>query len=222
MLTHTIIGPLVLSAALYSFSVMIAGQTIDARVTDKTVYSDSENGDSYGLKYKYEYNNRDYHGSGAINRSSYETINVGDHVGIKVLPAMPDFGQQLLEGNNPLFSTLFLFGFGVFWTLFMLIPMKEFYVVPFIENKVMKNGKVCAGKITQKNITGDDNVIYTLYYEYEPSPVARFSDKAVVSKSQYEVAYIGEPVNVVYDDVHPKTSVLFRYSNFELAAQVKK
>ncbi len=210
------IGPILISWALFSATVIITGQTVDGVITDKSMHYDSEDGHRYNLEYKYTVKDRAYHGSSSTNKKSYKALTVGDHVGVKVLPSVPNYGQQLLAGDSPLTSILFLLGFGTVWMVIMLIPVHLMYVDPYIENKVMKNGKVCSGKITQKDITGEDSDNYVLYYEYEPSPIKRLSNKVSVSKDKHDVAYIGEPVNVLYDEQNNRHSVLYRYSDFEL------
>lgn len=216
MLPHTVIGPVILTVALYMALVAYAGSNVTATVTAKDKQYDSESGTSYELKYDYSFAGTSYKGSGTTSKNTWNELAPGSHITLKLLPPFPHLGQQILDGNQPWWSVTFMFGFGLVWTAFMLIPLNFAYIKPHKLANVMKSGKVCRGRIAQKSITGDDKDEYNLHYEYEPSPGLCIVEKASVSKEQYERAEIGEKVCIVYDPESPRTSLIHRYSDFQV------
>jgi len=216
MVPHSIIGPVVIAVAIFWGTVLLAGSTVSGTITDMHTTHDSEDGTSYDLTYDYTFNNRKYHATGRTNKSTYAALKPGDHVSAKVLPSLPNFGTQLLDGNAPWPGILFMAAFGAAWTTLMLVLIKHVYIDPHIRNNVMKNGKVCLGKITDKSISGEDHDVYTLSFQYEPSPGRYRTDSVSVSETNFNNAKLLEDVTVLYDLDHLSQSMLYRYSDYEL------
>ncbi|CAN5563204.1 hypothetical protein BH10CYA1_BH10CYA1_26380 [soil metagenome] len=217
MLLHTLAGPAIIITALFSATVLLAGSTVTGTISDLRVTEDSEGSKSYVVKYDYGFNNHLYHASGSTSKSRYAELNTGDSVTAKVLPPLPNFGTQLLDGNAHCPSIWFMFGFGVAWTVLMLLPFHQVYIAPYRRTKVMTNGKVCLGKITDKSIGGEERNNYAISFQYEPSPGQYRTDRREVSQAHFYVAKTGETVSVLYDPEHLSHSLIYRYSDYELA-----
>ena len=80
----------------------------------------------------------------------------------------------------------------------------------------MKNGKVCLGAITDKSVSGEDRDMYAISFQYEPSPGQYRTEKNYVDKDEFNIAKIGDTVNVLYDPKHMGHSLIYRYSDYEL------
>ncbi len=216
MVLHTLAGPAIIEAALFSATVLLAGSTVSGTISDLRIAQDSDGHKSYVVKYDYNFNNHVYHASGNTTPVKYAELKTGDSVTAKVLPPLPDFGTQLIDGNAPWPTICFMFGFGVAWTILLLLPFNLVYIAPYRRTNVMKNGKVCLGKITDKSIGGEDHNNYAISFQYEPSPGQYRTDRREVSQSQFYDAKIGETVNVLYDPEHLSHSLMYRYSDYEL------
>lgn len=217
MVVHTLAGPAIIGAALFSATVLLTGSTVSGTISDLRITEDSDGAKSYVVKYDYNFNNRVYHASGNTSKFRYAELKTGDSVTAKVLPPLPDFGTQLVDGNAPWPTIWFMFGFGVAWTVMMLLPFNQVYIAPYRRTNVMKNGKVCLGTITDKSIGGEDKNNYAISFQYEPSPGQYRTDRREVSEAQFYAAKIGETVSVLYDPEHLSDSLMYRYSDYELA-----
>ncbi len=216
MAAHTLTGPAIISAALFLATVLLFGTTVSGTITGLRITEDSEGAKRYEVKYDYNFNNHLYHSVGNTNRFKYPELKIGGTVTTKLLPSLPNFGQQLLEGNQPWPAVCFMFGFGVMWTVFMLLPFNEVYIAPYRRTEVMKNGKVCLGTITDTSISGEDSNTYALSFQYEPSPGQYRTEKNYVNQEEFNIAKIGDRVSVLYDPKHMGHSLIYRYSDYEL------
>ncbi|MBS1956232.1 MAG: DUF3592 domain-containing protein [Cyanobacteria bacterium SZAS-4] len=216
MALHTLAGPAIIASAIFSATVLIAGSTVSGTITDLRITEDSEGTKGYEVKYDYNYNNQLYHGHGNTNKYKYPELRVGGPVTAKLLPPLPNFGQQLIDGNAPWPAICFMFAFGVLWTVCMMLPFNLVYIAPYRQTNVMKNGKVCQGTITDKSVSGDDPTNYSISFQYEPSPGQYRTDKRDVTQDQFNIAKIGERVTVLFDPAHLSHSLIYRYSDYQL------
>lgn len=205
-----------MAGAIFSATVLLAGTTVSGTITGLRIAEDSEGAKRYEVKYDYSYNNQLYHANGNTSRSKYPELKVGGQVSAKLLPPLPNLGQQLIDGNAPWPGICFMFGFGLLWTICMLLPFNVVYVAPYRRTNVMKNGKVCLGTITDKSVSGEDSTTYSISFQYEPSPNQYRTDKRDVTQEQFKAANIGETVTVLYDPLHLSHSLMYRYSDYEL------
>jgi hypothetical protein len=201
-----------MTVGLFWGAAFFAGSTVPGTITDLHITRDSE-GNSYDVKYDYNFKNQLYHASGRTIKSSYAKMKIGGPVTAKV---MPPFSTHLMDGNAPFPSICFVFGFGLAWTVLMLVPINHLYVEPYRRTKVMTNGKVCLGRITDKSVSGEDNDLYAISFQYEPSPGEYRTSRRDVTKEQFYAAKIGEKVSVLYDPEHLSDSLMYRYSDYEL------
>ncbi len=213
---HLLAGPAIIAAELFSATVLLTGTTVSGTISDLRITTDSEGTKNYEVKYDYNFNNQLYHASGNTDRFKYLELKIGGPVTAKLLPPLPNIGQQLIDGNAPWPSICFMFGFGVMWSVLMLLPFNLVYIAPYRRNNVMKTGKVCLGTITDKSVSGEDSSNYAISFQYEPSPGQYRTDKREVTQAQFNIAKIGETVSVLYDPEHLSHSLMYRYSDYEV------
>lgn len=211
-------GPAIIAFALLLVTILAAGRTVYGTIGRMVEQPGSEGGTEYILHYDYTVNGRQFHASGSTGRKTFEHLKQGDTVTIKVLPQFPKLAPQLIDGNSHGSILAFTLGFGLLWSLLMMIPCYEAFVGPDRRTKVMANGKMVTGRIVNKSATGEDKNHFVLIFQYEPTPGKPRTDRRVVSEGQFERAQIGESVTILYDEAYPSESLIYRYSDYELIA----
>ncbi|CAN5602680.1 hypothetical protein BH10CYA1_BH10CYA1_11590 [soil metagenome] len=111
--------------ALFFFTLLLAGKSVNATITDQRVLTGYEDGDIYIFDYSYEYRNKTYKGSGYTTERKYISHKAGDHVGIKLLAAVPNLGQQLTDELEPWVTASYLFCFGLVWSFISLLVISR-------------------------------------------------------------------------------------------------
>ncbi|HEY9731163.1 MAG TPA: DUF3592 domain-containing protein [Drouetiella sp.] len=214
LLPHMIAGPLIVGFALFLITVLVAGSTTSATITELKVVSDPEGPDRYVLHYDYDFQNRTYHGNASAG--IYKDLKVGDRVSIKFLPLVPNLGTQILEGNAHWWTATFTLVFGVVWSSLMLVLCADPYIGAYRRTRIMKSGKMSSGRITDKVTIGEDKNLFALKFQFEPVPGQLLTAQREVSREQFDRAKIGELVTVLHDTAHPAESLIYRYSDYEL------
>lgn len=218
LLPHVVAGPAIIGFGLFLATILLTGSTVSGTISRLDEKPGSESGTDYILHYDYNVSGQQFHASSSTTKGTYQHLKPGDPVTLKVLPQCPGLAPQVMDGNSHASIVGFTLGFGVLWSLLMFLPGYDIFIGPHKRTKVMTNGKVLTGRITEKVISGEDNDRFSLRFQYEPTPGQLQTTQREVTREQFTQAQTGERVSVLYDASCPAESLIYRYSDYELTS----
>ncbi len=226
----TTIGLIVFLCLLYSTVSLPFHPLLPAQVTSrKTLKRDGDL--TYYLAYKYRYGNVWLHNKRAVSLQDYQTTQVGSRVHAKRLPPFHDEQLVMPNGNAyPSFSTLY----GPRWylTIVLNICFATFlwasWILPRRRKALVELGIPVEGRIygkTEGHARGSGPKIHYQYSVHETPGLSSTTQQPEthfgymeVSNSEYNAAVKGDAVTVLYDVKNPKSSLMYRYADYEVVA----
>lgn len=227
ILPHMCAGVFFIIMALHNSLVLIAGQTVQARVLEHTTSHGKST--TYRIRSAYVWDGREYENQASVSSSQYYSLSDGDTVAIKLLPIVPRHGVLVAPGAS--YFTLFGLPWlmAVFWNGVLSLFVYAAYIVPIIHKRIVSRGVPTRGRIIDKRTVSGKSTSYYVKYEFEPGTsltgdsawetrvsAAPLRREMSVSNMFWQQAGIGDEVTVLYIPNKPKMSLIYRFAEYEV------
>lgn len=244
ILPHMLVGIFVLLAAVSMTLVNLFGANIPATITGHYTTNDSDGDTTYRVNYSYTLNGQRHNDEAKVSAAEY-AAPVGTVVALKIFPAVPVMGKQLmLPETRPYGRIGFFWIFALFWNGLLSLFVWVAYVAPAVQRKLVSQGTPCVGRIIDKQVSsGEGSDSYYLRYEYAPvdwmdTPAytkaleaaqkknrwtsiypapGMLAGLTAVNQSEYESVQTGDAVTVLYNPEKPLQSAVYRFCGHEIA-----
>jgi hypothetical protein len=201
------------------------GETVAGKISEKSVYHGKKGTPRYQITYTYQVEESNFASTMQVDEHVYQRINVGDRAQIRLLRFAPIASAYLTSPavNESLDASCAL-SFSGLASLFTVWAFYSEFVKHRRRREVVRNGIAVVGHITEKQIYKGRTSQYVLTYRYR-LPKGAFDrntkridheDKTWVSEHDYEASRVGEEVTVLYDPIHPKRSILYRFAEYAI------
>jgi len=103
----------------------------------------------------------------------------------------------------------------IFWNIVVLGLVWQFFIEPYRQWQLVRNGTPVVGRITARQITGQGrNTAYIIAYEYAADDAPALTGEMRLRKEDWDVVHTNVPVTVLYEPRQPQRSLIYQYGPY--------
>jgi Protein of unknown function (DUF3592) len=209
-----------LFAASFGRMAMVAigrsfGVTVPGRVTDKTTLGRGNR--ARRLTFQFQVDGEDHTAQVSVDGASYDRVNIGDPVQVRVWPAWPGPSAAI---EDPVlarsWSDVCFFGFAVLVNGILILLVGGLLRKARIWRNLARCGIATVGRITDKRVERGKVNTLLVDYRYKSSDGTERDGTQALNKNDYDALQVGQAVTVLFDPLNPKSSIIYRCCEFEV------
>lgn len=213
VLPHMIVGVGFVFVFLIKVALGVFGTRTEGRVDLLDLKSSKKDEVSCKLEYSFFVNEQKHHGESQVEGNSYQALKVHDKVPVVYLSWLPSLASDAIERERPFpHDTWLIGGFSVIWNGIVGVFFYVLYIEPLREKRLLKNGSIADGALTElgtsRSVKG--RITYYAKYSYHVDGVIH-EDTVNLTKNEYANTHVGMPIRAVYDPKSPQKSETLEY-----------
>lgn len=220
ILPHMIVGVGFVCVFLIKVALGVFGTRTEGRVDLLDLKSSKKNEVSYKLEYSFFVNEQKHHGESQVEGNSYQALKVHHKVPVVYLSWLPSLASDAIERDRPFpHHTWLIGGFSVLWNGIVGVFFYVLYIAPLREKRLLKNGSIADGALTElgtsRSVKG--RITYYARYAYQVAGVTHGGEVSL-TKNEYGNAHVGMPIRAVYDAKSPQKSETLEYGFWKVVS----
>jgi len=226
ILPHVCVGVGVAGLTVLTALVAALGTDLAATVTGAHTSRGHKGGISYQIDYRYRIGARDYTHSGGVSAETYAAVGhprdlEGPPATVRVrhLTIGPWNYGVLTQERTAWKAAGGLLVFAVFWCAILSIFVYLIWVIPIRNRLLVRNGQTTTGTIVKSRVNRGKSTSYYATFRFQDPATGREIEREMTlpGKEQYEAAWAGKAVTVVYSPRHPKRALAYELSGYRVS-----
>ena len=191
------------------------GNDMNATVVSRTIVR-SKRSTSCRIVYTYQEAGRQYKDSASFASSAFTQFPAGSSLPVRSLH-VHGYGSSQLRTDVPAKDSYGgLIFFALVWNGIVLLFFYAGCLAPLRERKLLREGEIAAGNVTDKTVQRGKSTSYILTYAFQTKDGEDRSRKTTIRKQDYDSANVGDAAIIFYDPLRPRRSVLYNYSQYSV------
>ena len=225
ILPHTIIGVVLIGAAVFGLFVWLFGADVAGRITNLDIVH-AKKGQHHRVHYAYTVAGIEHAGTTDVSADVYAGLRVGDAYPVRVFRPLPTWMPQPCGPGSSAGMVFALPFFALFWNGILSVFLWMAWVAPWRLWLLMRYGLATAGLVVGKETRRGNkgSVSRVVQYRYQAtledeSSIAAtpesFEREMNVTPADYAAAMVDQPVTVIYHPKNPKCSLIYQFAEYE-------
>jgi hypothetical protein len=215
VLPHMIIGVLLLLYAPVQLYVEKFGTPVVATIDNCETRLTRKGGRMYVVHYHFTHRGTRYDDSPSIGESAFANLHVGDRIPGRTSPLLylASFQNQHFIcsawSDGPLIIPVLI---AIVWNGLLSVFVYRFWIVPFLDRELVRNGSVTTGKVTSFRSAGRGGRRVT--YSFQDARGKLFAGSQNVDSGL--TAQAGMPCSIFYMPTNSRRNIAYEFSGLRV------